>query len=79
MPALSYFLYLAVDVIIVLDQERLYSELGRDIPEFVKVILQPKSGGVSTLPLYIYINKIQCYNTLFQMPNVFHLLSYTMM
>ncbi|KAK2181508.1 hypothetical protein NP493_394g02013 [Ridgeia piscesae] len=35
-----------VDVIIVLDQERLHSELKRDMPEFVKVVLQPKSGGV---------------------------------
>ena len=40
-----------VDVIIVLDQERLHSELKRDMPEFVKVVLQPKSGGVSTLTL----------------------------
>jgi len=35
-----------VDIILVLDQERLHSELTRDIPAFVKVILQPKSGGV---------------------------------
>ncbi|XP_062574339.1 polyribonucleotide 5'-hydroxyl-kinase Clp1-like [Saccostrea cucullata] len=35
-----------VDVIIVLDQERLYNELKRDMPDFVKVILLPKSGGV---------------------------------
>ncbi|XP_071504776.1 polyribonucleotide 5'-hydroxyl-kinase Clp1-like [Diadema antillarum] len=35
-----------VDVIIVLDQERLYNELVRDIPSFVKIVLQPKSGGV---------------------------------
>ncbi|XP_070566649.1 polyribonucleotide 5'-hydroxyl-kinase Clp1-like isoform X2 [Ptychodera flava] len=38
------------DVIIVLDQERLYNELGRDIPKFVKVVLQPKSGGVVERP-----------------------------
>lgn len=36
-----------VDVILVLDQERLYNELVRDIPNFVKVVLLPKSGGVS--------------------------------
>lgn len=36
-----------VDVIIVLDQERLHSELTRDLPDFVKVVLLPKSGGVS--------------------------------
>ena len=35
-----------VDVIIVLDQERLYNELVRDMPEFVKVVHHPKSGGV---------------------------------
>lgn len=34
-----------VDVIIVLDQERLYNELVRDIP-FIKVVFLPKSGGV---------------------------------
>lgn len=36
-----------VDVILVLDQERLYNELVRDMPVFVKVVLLPKSGGVS--------------------------------
>lgn len=36
-----------VDVILVLDQERLYNELVRDMPNFVKVVLLPKSGGVS--------------------------------
>ncbi|XP_038044313.1 polyribonucleotide 5'-hydroxyl-kinase Clp1-like [Patiria miniata] len=35
-----------VDVIVVLDQERLYNELVRDMPSFVKVVLQQKSGGV---------------------------------
>lgn len=34
------------DVILVLDQERLYNELVRDVPNFVKVVLLPKSGGV---------------------------------
>lgn len=37
-----------VDVILVLDQERVYNELVRDMPEFVKVVLLPKSGGVSS-------------------------------
>jgi len=37
-----------VDIIAVLDQERLYSELKRDMPDFVKIILLPKSGGVCT-------------------------------
>lgn len=35
-----------VDVILVLDQERLYNELVRDMPTFVKVVFLPKSGGV---------------------------------
>lgn len=35
-----------VDVIFVLDQERLYNELLRDVPGKVKVVLLPKSGGV---------------------------------
>jgi len=34
------------DVILVLDQERLYNELCRDMPAFVKVVFLPKSGGV---------------------------------
>lgn len=36
-----------VDIILVLDQERLFNELVRDMPSFVKVALLPKSGGVS--------------------------------
>lgn len=36
-----------VDVIVVLDQERLYNELVRDMPPFVRVVFLPKSGGVS--------------------------------
>lgn len=35
-----------VDAILVLDQERLYNELVRDMPNFVKVVFLPKSGGV---------------------------------
>lgn len=38
-----------VDVILVLDQERLYNELVRDMPTFVKVVFLPKSGGVSNI------------------------------
>ncbi len=34
-----------MDVIIVLDQERIYNDLVRDMPKFVKVVWQPKSGG----------------------------------
>lgn len=34
-----------VDVALVLDQERLYNELKRDLPHFVRTALLPKSGG----------------------------------
>lgn len=48
-----------VDVIAVLDQERLYNELVRDMPPFVRVVFLPKSGGVSkdifsTVNLYLH-------------------------
>lgn len=42
-----------VDIILVLDQERLYNELVRDMPSFVKVALLPKSGGVSESKKYL--------------------------
>lgn len=46
-----------VDVILVLDQERLYNELVRDMPVFVKVVLLPKSGGVSiTIKIIIILH-----------------------
>ncbi|KAL7296659.1 protein CLP1 homolog [Trichogramma pretiosum] len=35
-----------VDSILVLDQERLYNDLARDMPDFVKVVFLPKSGGI---------------------------------
>ncbi|XP_041087874.1 polyribonucleotide 5'-hydroxyl-kinase Clp1 [Polyodon spathula] len=35
-----------VDVVIVLDQERLYNELHRDLPYFVKTVTRPRRGGV---------------------------------
>nr|XP_033777017.1 polyribonucleotide 5'-hydroxyl-kinase Clp1 [Geotrypetes seraphini]XP_033777018.1 polyribonucleotide 5'-hydroxyl-kinase Clp1 [Geotrypetes seraphini] len=35
-----------VDVVVVLDQERLYNEMKRDLPHFVRIVLLPKSGGV---------------------------------
>lgn len=35
-----------VDIIIVIDQERLYNELKRDMPKFVKIVQLQKSGGV---------------------------------
>jgi len=37
------------DVVLVLDQERLYNELSRDLPSFVKVVFLAKSGGVRNL------------------------------
>lgn len=43
-----------VDVIMVLDQERLYNELVRDMPQFVKIIFLPKSGGVSLLSFFYF-------------------------
>ena len=46
---LIYFsLLFLVDVICVLDQERLYNQLKGDLPDFVKIVLLPKSGGVCT-------------------------------
>jgi hypothetical protein len=47
----GFRLVLQVDVIIVLDQERIYNDLVRDMPKFVKVVLQPKSGGEPGSPL----------------------------
>jgi polyribonucleotide 5'-hydroxyl-kinase len=44
-----------VDIILVLDQERLYNELVRDMPTFVKVVFLPKNGGVSC-PVFFYMN-----------------------
>ncbi|CAK8680053.1 polyribonucleotide 5'-hydroxyl-kinase Clp1-like [Clavelina lepadiformis] len=38
------------DVVIVLDSERLYNDLKRDLPDFVNIILQPKSPGVVERP-----------------------------
>ncbi|XP_078492272.1 polyribonucleotide 5'-hydroxyl-kinase Clp1 [Ciona intestinalis] len=38
------------DVVLVLDSERLYNDLKRDLPDFVNVILQPKSPGVVERP-----------------------------
>ena len=35
-----------VDFVVVIDQERLHSDMTRDMPDFVNVVLLPKSGGV---------------------------------
>ncbi|TKR78204.1 hypothetical protein L596_019052 [Steinernema carpocapsae] len=37
-----------VDVVVVIDHERLYTELKRDLPNFVKIVHHPKSGGVES-------------------------------
>lgn len=41
-----------VDLILVLDQERLYNDLVQDIP-FIRVVYLPKSGGVVTRPSHV--------------------------
>ncbi|XP_066262682.1 protein CLP1 homolog [Euwallacea similis] len=38
-----------VDIVLVLDQERLYNELVRDMPNYVKIVFLQKSGGVVEL------------------------------
>lgn len=43
---LHYSFRFYVDVVVVLDHERLYIELLRDLPSCVKIVHQPKSGGV---------------------------------
>ena len=45
---------LSVDLLIVLDTERLFSQLRREIANFVKIILLPKSGGVILIPEFFY-------------------------
>lgn len=37
----------AVDVVLVLDHERLYLDLQRDLPSSTDIVPLPKSGGVS--------------------------------
>jgi hypothetical protein len=56
----TWLFYFSVDVIVVLGQERLYSELKRDMPEFVNVVLLPKSGGVRypLLPYDVHVQQI---------------------
>ncbi|KAK0421035.1 hypothetical protein QR680_015033 [Steinernema hermaphroditum] len=39
-----------VNLVVVLDQERLYTELKRDLRDTVKVVHHPKSGGVEARP-----------------------------
>lgn len=47
-----------VDIIIVLDQERLYNELVRDMPTFVKVVFLPKNGGVRLLAFKNILHRV---------------------
>ncbi|PIC23359.1 hypothetical protein B9Z55_017089 [Caenorhabditis nigoni] len=42
-----------VDVVVVIDHERLYNVLRRDLPDFVTVTHVPKSGGVEQRPRHI--------------------------
>ncbi|GMS89274.1 hypothetical protein PENTCL1PPCAC_11449, partial [Pristionchus entomophagus] len=37
-----------VESVVVIDHERLYNDLKRDLPAFVKILHQPKSGGTET-------------------------------
>lgn len=41
------YLSVAVDVVLVLDHERLYLDLQRDLPSSTDIVPLPKSGGVS--------------------------------
>lgn len=54
-----------IDVAVVLDHERLYNELQRDLPSCVKIVHQPKSGGVEErsreMRLGLRRNKIRQY------------------
>ena len=49
----------SVDVVFVLDHERLFHDLQRELPESTQIVPLPKSGGVSCklLNLYIYISE----------------------
>ena len=54
--SVNFTIRVSVDVVIVLDNERLHSDLTRDLPKFVKVVLLPKSGGVRTVCSFIPSN-----------------------
>jgi len=49
-----------VDIIAVMDQERLYTELKRDMPDFVQIILLPKSGGVGLNKISFDVLTVLC-------------------
>ena len=42
------------DVVLVLDNERLYNDLKRDLPPFVNIVLQPKSPGIISYYKYMF-------------------------
>ena len=50
-----------VSTVLVLDQERLRVELKRDLPEYVKVLSLPKSGGVSYFYFELTLFMISCH------------------
>ena len=45
----------AVDVVLVLDHERLYNDLQRELPRSTNVVALPKSGGVRSTCLYTQV------------------------
>ena len=50
-----------VDVVVVLDQERLYNDLKKQFGDKVQIVHLPKSGGVSgELRLYVYVCVCVC-------------------
>jgi polyribonucleotide 5'-hydroxyl-kinase len=38
-----------VNVIVVLDHERMYADLSKDLPNTIKIVHAPKSGGAEAL------------------------------
>ena len=50
------FLLFLVNVIVVLDQERLYNDFKKQFGEDVEVLHLPKSGGVRTVQILHRIN-----------------------
>ena len=45
-----------MDVVLVLDSERLYNDFQKDLPNNTSILRLPKSGGVSNININININ-----------------------
>ena len=45
---LKLIMYYVVDVLLILDHERLYIDFQRDLPKGTAIVRLPKSGGVSS-------------------------------